>query len=121
MKVKNLNFEEFRFNHNRRLLHTKRKYSNGKVIANMQIDASSTYNNIKIFHIEIIIQHRLPNGELEVNTQSAFFNSQFNQVRRDTCFSKAEHKDYIEKKYMPWVISSIELFKEANQDLYPQD
>lgn len=78
MKVKNLNFKEFRFNHNRRLLHTKRKYSNGKVIANMQIDASSTYNNIKIFHIEIIIQHRLPNGELEVNTQSAFFNSQFN-------------------------------------------
>lgn len=129
MKVKDIKFEEFEFHSSNGLLNTRRHYDNGKIIAEMQL-VCSRIENKPVFHVSIDLYKCLGIDEFGSNLWGALIGTQKDMVsikgkslkkykisRDGYDYLTENDKDDIDKKYMPWVLSAIQFYAEANKDL----
>lgn len=120
MEVKKLAFEEFDVEGTGRVINTVRHYMDGKIKARMQLALGS-----KCFYVSISIYEGIRNNKCaygkQIGEQYAILTLNGERIKNN--FYNEHYKTFpfeqnkIDKKYMPWVLSAIEFFKEIHPEL----
>lgn len=120
INLKDMKFEEFSFSEDNEVLNVQRYYDARKEHCNLQLCTSVLPDGTKFFVLSLTVNrgNRTYGQSMELG-----FDMKVPKVFREmgNNFKEPGWKDGIDKKYVPFVISAINLWKEVHKDLFPEE